>query len=89
MDPTTVLHKVVHGDSIENACPTKRVNRTSSCTPQPSIYVTSIEPRKLPHRSWGPVPVVDPQRPFEGFNLERLLSQGQRTSVRELMHDDL
>lgn len=61
MDPTTVLHKVVHGDSIENACPTKRVNRTSSCTPQPSIYVTSIEPRKLPHRSWGPVPVVDPK----------------------------
>ncbi len=62
MDPTTVLHKVVHGDSIENACPTKRVNRTSSCTPQPSIYVTSIEPRKLPHRSWGPVSVVDPTR---------------------------
>ena len=65
MDPTTVLHKVVHGDSIENACPTKRVNRTSSCTPQPSIYVTSIEPRKLPHRSWGPVSVVDPKEPFE------------------------
>ena len=64
MDPTTVLHKVVHGDSIENACPTKRVNRTSSCTPQPSIYVTSIEPRKLPHRSWGPVSVVDPLQPL-------------------------
>lgn len=45
MDPTTVLHKVVHGDSIENARPTKRVNRISSCMPQPSIYVTSIEPR--------------------------------------------
>jgi hypothetical protein len=60
MDPTTVLHKVVHGDSIENARPTKRVNRISSCMPQPSIYVTSIEPRKLPHRSWGPVSVVDP-----------------------------
>lgn len=44
MDPTTVLHKVVHGDSIENARPTKRVNRISSCMPQPSIYVTSIEP---------------------------------------------
>ncbi len=64
MDLTTVLHKVVHGDSIENACPTKRVNRTSSCTPQPSIYVTSIVLRKLPHRSWGPVSVVDPVRSF-------------------------
>jgi hypothetical protein len=48
MDPTAVLHKVVHGDFIENARPTKRLNRISSCMPQPSVYVSSIEPRKLP-----------------------------------------
>ena len=75
MDPTTVLHKVVHGDSIENACPTKRVNRTSSCTPQPSIYVTSIEPRKLPHRSWGPVSVVDPELPFRTLAILPLIDR--------------
>ena len=64
MDPTTVLHKAVHSDSIENGHPTKRVNRISACMPQPSIYVTSIEPRKLPHRSWGSMSVVDPSLPF-------------------------